>query len=215
MSSEATTLTAADFAGLGTCVLVPEQTEGPFYLDADLVRRDITEGLSGHPLRLGLRVVDAACEPLPAATVDVWHADVDGDYSAYSDGSTDRGDGDGADGTTFLRGSQLSDDEGIVEFATVYPGWYRGRTVHIHCKVHLADGTMLTTQLYFPEDRTAEVYGEEPYAARAADQDTHNADDSVSGGDPAANGNLLSTSADGAGTTALLVVGVDPAGAGS
>ncbi len=94
-------LTAADFAALGTCLLTPEQMEGPFYLAGDMVRRDITDGLPGHPLRLGVRVVDAACEPIPGAVVDIWHADVDGDYSGYIDGTA--GD-DAGEGTTFLRG---------------------------------------------------------------------------------------------------------------
>jgi protocatechuate 3,4-dioxygenase beta subunit len=199
-------LTAADFAALGTCLLAPEQTEGPFYADMGLERRDITEGLAGHPLRLGIRVVDADCNPVPGAVVDVWHCDVDGDYSAFSDGAGSSDDA--GEGTTFLRGSQVADAEGIVEFATNYPGWYRGRTVHIHTKVRLNDAEVLTTQLYFDDDVTDEVFTEDPYAALGT-RDTRNEDDSIAG-DPAAAGNQLTTSAAGTGTLGLVVLGVDP-----
>jgi protocatechuate 3,4-dioxygenase beta subunit len=204
-AAAAATLTAADFASVGTCRLTPEQTEGPFYIDVGLERRDITEGLAGHPLRLGVRVVDADCAPVRGAVVDVWHCDVDGDYSAFSDGSG--GGDDAGTGTTFLRGSQVADQDGIVEFATNYPGWYEGRAVHIHTKVRLDDAAVLTTQLYFPEDLTDDVHAEDPYAAHGT-RDTRNEDDAIAG-DPAANGNLLTTSAAGSGTLGLVVLGVD------
>jgi protocatechuate 3,4-dioxygenase beta subunit len=204
----ATTLTADDFAALGTCLLAPEQTQGPFFADVGLERRDITEGLAGHPLRLGIRVVDEDCNPVAGALVDVWHCDVDGDYSAFQDGSG-AGD-DGGEGTTFLRGSQVADAAGIVEFATNYPGWYQGRAVHIHTKVRLDGTEILTTQLYFPEDLTDEVHAEDPYAAHGT-RDTRNEDDAIAG-DPAAAGNLLTASAAGSGTLGLVVLGVDPDG---
>ena len=200
------TLTAADFAGLGTCLLAPEQTEGPFYIDVGLERRDVTEGLGGHPLRLGIRVVDEECNARPGAVVDVWHCDVDGDYSAFSDGAGSSDDA--GEGTTFLRGSQVADAEGIVEFATIYPGWYRGRTVHVHTKVRLNDAEVLTTQLYFPDDVTDGIFTEDPYAARG-ERDTRNEDDGIAG-DPAAAGNLLAVSPAGDGSRGLVVLGVDP-----
>lgn len=200
------TLTAADFADLGTCLLAPEQTEGPFYADVGLERRDITEGLAGHPLRLGIRVVDEDCAALPGAVVDVWHCDVDGDYSAFSDGAGSSDDA--GEGTTFLRGSQVADADGIVEFATNYPGWYQGRTVHVHTKVRINDAEVLTTQLYFPDDVSDEVFIEEPYAGRG-ERDTRNEDDSIAG-DPAAAGNLLTIRSPGSGTVGLVVLGVDP-----
>jgi protocatechuate 3,4-dioxygenase beta subunit len=200
------TLTAADFADLDTCVLAPEQTEGPFYADVGLERRDITEGLAGHPLRLGIRVVDEDCTALAGALVDVWHCDVDGDYSAFSDGAGSSDDA--GEGTTFLRGSQVADADGIVEFATNYPGWYHGRTVHIHTKVRINDAEVLTTQLYFPDDVTDEVLTEDPYAAHG-ERDTRNEDDSIAG-DPAAAGNLLTIRSPGSGSVGLVVLGVDP-----
>jgi protocatechuate 3,4-dioxygenase beta subunit len=200
------TLTAADFAALGPCLLAPEQTEGPFFADVGLERRDITEGLAGHPLRLGIRVVDEDCNPVAGALVDVWHCDVDGDYSAFSDGAGSSDDA--GEGTTFLRGSQVADADGIVEFATNYPGWYQGRTVHIHTKVRINDAEVLTTQLYFPDDVTDEVLTEDPYAAHG-ERDTRNEDDSIAG-DPAAAGNLLTIRSPGSGSVGLVVLGVDP-----
>jgi protocatechuate 3,4-dioxygenase beta subunit len=201
-------LTAADFDALAPCLLTPEQTEGPFYLAGDMVRRDITDGQPGHPLRLGLRVLDEACAPLPGARVDVWHADVGGDYSGYADGS---GPDDAGEGTTFLRGTQVAGDDGIVEFATVYPGWYPGRAVHIHVKVHLDAATVLTSQLYFPEALTDTVHAQDPYAARGR-RTTRIEDDAIAG-DPGAAGNLVVASPAGEGTVALVVLGVDPASA--
>lgn len=200
-----TGLAATDFDGLAPCRLTPEQTVGPFYADVGLDRRDITEGLPGHPLRLGIRVVDEGCRPVPGAVVEVWHADAGGDYSAFADGS---GGADAAAGTTFLRGAQTADDQGIVEFATVYPGWYTGRAVHVHARVHRHDATVLTTQLYFPDELSDRVQAGDPYAARGP-RDTRNGDDGIAG-DPAADGTLLATSAQGSGSQGLIVLGVAP-----
>lgn len=200
-----TTLTAADFEALLPCLLTPEQTEGPFYAAGGPERRDITEGVPGRPLRLGIRVVDEACAPVAGALVDVWHADAGGDYSAFTDGSA--GD-DAGPGTTFLRGSQVADAAGIVEFATVYPGWYPGRAVHVHVKAHLDGRTVLTSQLYFPDDVTDQVHQQAPYVDRGR-RDTLNRDDGIAG-DPAAQGNLLATAPAGDGMVGLVVLGVDP-----
>lgn len=201
-----TVFTAADFSALGTCLLSPEQTEGPYPTVTQIERRDIREALVGHPLRLGLQVVDEACEPVPGAVVEIWHCDTDGDYSAYSDGGTDD---DAGEGTTFLRGSQTANDDGIVEFITNYPGWYRGRAVHIHTKVHLDDSTVLTSQIFFDDDLNSEIFTESPYQG---DPDTTNLEDSIAGGDPADNGTQATASDDTelAGTRALLVLGIDP-----
>lgn len=66
----------------------------------------------------------------------------------------------------FLRGSQVANDRGEVEFLTIYPGWYAPRAVHVHLKVHLGGNELLTTQLYFPDDLTDEIHQLEAYAAR-------------------------------------------------
>lgn len=201
-------LTAADFDGLGTCLLIPEKTAGPFPLDQQFDRRDVTEGLPGHPMRLGLRVVDKTCAAVPGAAVEIWHADATGDYSAFTDNGGGKDEG---AGTTFLRGTQTADANGIVEFVTVYPGWYSGRAVHIHLRVHLADATVLTSQMYFDADYTAGVYAAAPYAEFGL-PGTPNSADRIAG-NPQAEGTLLHLTAGetslGTGTLGLLNLGID------
>jgi protocatechuate 3,4-dioxygenase beta subunit len=143
---------ASKFDDAARCTRTAEETEGPFYFEVDRVRSDIREGRPGAALRLGVRVRDlsAGCDPIRNAVVDVWHCDATGSYSEP--------------GETFLRGLQVTNRDGIVEFTTVYPGWYPGRTVHIHAKVHLDKQTVLTTQFYFADDFTDHVFSRDPYA---------------------------------------------------
>jgi protocatechuate 3,4-dioxygenase beta subunit len=158
------------------CVLSPELTEGPFYLDLDLVRRDITEDKPGLPFDLRVNVVDVdACEPIANAAVDIWHCDAGGAYSGVSGAGQES-----TTGETFLRGIQMTDSDGSAEFRTLYPGWYSGRAVHIHVKVHLGSTEAYTGQLFFDEQVTATVYQSDPYAARP-DPDTTNSADGIFG----------------------------------
>ncbi|MGH8985394.1 MAG: intradiol ring-cleavage dioxygenase [Acidimicrobiia bacterium] len=171
------------FDNATTCSLTPEMTEGPYYFDVDSIRSDIREDRDGAPLRLGVRVRDAAsCAALTNAVVDIWHCDALGIYSGFeaaSTGGPGGGSGSGpSDDETYLRGAQVTNSDGIAEFVTVYPGWYRGRTVHIHAKVHLAGSTMLTTQLFFDDDFTESVYAEEPYASDVG-RETFNDGDNI------------------------------------
>ncbi|MEX0790038.1 MAG: intradiol ring-cleavage dioxygenase [Actinomycetota bacterium] len=164
--SGTTPTTAA--AGQADCVLTPEMTEGPFFLDLDMVRRDITEGKPGTPLTLELTVVDAGtCAPVRDAAVDIWHTDASGEYSGV--GSAPRN-------STFLRGIQMTDGDGKVRFETIYPGWYRGRAVHIHTKVSTGGNEVHTGQLFFPDDVSGGVYEEGPYARRGEMDTTNQAD---------------------------------------
>jgi protocatechuate 3,4-dioxygenase beta subunit len=149
--SESRPETRERFGADSNCTLTPEMTEGPFYIDADAVRSDIRAGRDGTPLKLAIRVRDSSCEPVRDALVDIWHCDAAGGYSTAED--------------PFLRGTQVTNADGIVEFTTIYPGWYRGRTVHIHAKVHLDSSTVLTTQLFFDDDVSAAVFEREPYAS--------------------------------------------------
>ena len=144
------TTSGTDFDSSATCRLTAELTEGPFYFDVDRIRSDITEGRDGTALRLALRVRDAnTCEPIPDAVVDIWHCDATGSYSM--------------EGETYLRGAQVTDREGKAEFRTIYPGWYPGRTVHIHAKVHLDKQTVLTTQLYTSREWDDRAYANAAY----------------------------------------------------
>ena len=182
-------------SGLVTCVLTPEQTEGPFYVAGERVRRNITEGRPGTPLTLRLKVVNASnCRAIKNAAVDIWHTDALGVYSGVQ----------GSSGT-FMRGIQRTDANGLAVFKTVYPGWYTGRTVHIHVKVHIAGNLVHTGQLYFPDSVTDRVYANAPYSSRPG-RDTRNAADSIyrNGGSKS----VLGLRRDGPGYVASLTMGV-------
>ena len=162
---------AAVASGLVTCVLTPEMTEGPYYLDGDKVRRDIREGRPGTRLDLATTVVDVStCKPIKGAAVDIWHCDAGGTYSGFAQ--------EGTDGDTFMRGIQRTTKTGLATFVTVYPGWYSGRTVHIHVQVSLGGNVLHTGQLFFPEELTDAVYRRAPYNRRPS-RDTRNATDSI------------------------------------
>jgi protocatechuate 3,4-dioxygenase beta subunit len=161
---------AAVASGALTCVLTPEQTEGPYYIANEAVRRNITDGRPGAPLLLRAFVVNAStCKPIKGAAVDVWHADAGGVYSGFGQGAGNR---------TFMRGVQRSNAKGLALVRTVYPGWYQGRTVHIHVKVHLGGNVVHTGQLYFPDGVTDAVYRNQPYSSRP-NREVRNAADSI------------------------------------
>jgi protocatechuate 3,4-dioxygenase beta subunit len=161
--------------GADVCVITPEVTEGPFYFDPALERRDITEGRPGLPTTVRLQVVDATCQPISGARVDIWHADATGLYSGYSQPG-----GVSTEGETFMRGTQFADASGIVEFQTVYPGWYRGRTTHIHFKVFVDQTSVLTGQIFFPDEVSDQVYSTiAPYNERGEERDTFNDNDRI------------------------------------
>ena len=158
-------------SGAVSCVLAPEQTQGPYYVPGDKVRRTVTEGKPGVPLALELTVVDVAtCRAIKGAAVDIWHCDAGGVYSETSV--------QGTESRTFLRGIQRTDAEGIATFRTIYPGWYSGRTVHIHVKVALGGNVVHTGQLYFADKLTDAVYKRPPYNKRPG-RTTRNAADSI------------------------------------
>ena len=159
---------AAVSSGLVSCVLAPEQTEGPYYVEDAAVRRNVTEGKPGVPLALRLTVVNvASCRPIKGAAVEIWHCDAAGVYSGVQ-----------GDTGMFLRGIQRTDAKGLALFRTIYPGWYQGRTVHIHTKVHLGGNVVHTGQLYFPDAVTDAAYRRTPYSRRP-DRDPRNAGDSI------------------------------------
>ena len=153
-----------------SCILTPEQTEGPYYIAGEKLRRNITEGRPGAPMVLRTFVVDAStCRPIRNAAVDIWHADAAGVYSGFGAGASNR---------TFMRGIQRTNAKGLAQFRTVYPGWYQGRTVHIHVKVHVSSNVVHTGQLYFSDSMTDAVYRRAPYSARGS-RDVRNASDSI------------------------------------
>lgn len=158
-------------SGVVTCVLAPEQTEGPYYVDDAAVRRNVTEGRPGVALTLRLTVVDAStCKPVKNAAVEIWHCDAGGIYSGTSQQGT-------AD-ERFLRGVQRTDAKGLAIFRTIYPGWYQGRTVHIHTMVHIGGNVVHTGQLYFSDAVTDAVYKRSAYSSRP-NRKPRNAGDSI------------------------------------
>jgi protocatechuate 3,4-dioxygenase beta subunit len=157
---------AAVASGAVSCVLTPEQTEGPYFLPGDKIRRNVTEGKPGVRLTLKLTVLDVStCKPIKGAAVDIWHCDAVGTYAAVTN-------------ATFLRGIKKTNAKGVATFKTIYPGWYQGRTVHIHAKESLGGNVVHTGQLYFPDTLTDKVYTRSPYNTRPG-RTTRNPDDSI------------------------------------
>ena len=168
------TIAAAEETGvLPSCIVTPELTEGPYFVDQQLNRSDIRTDPSdgsvkeGVPLVMTLRVYQAGssgCTPLAGANVDLWHCDALGVYSGVNDRSAS------TVGQQFLRGYQVTDDKGAVQFTTIYPGWYPGRAVHIHFKVRANDSAgqnlEFTSQFFFDDAASDQVYTQEPYASR-------------------------------------------------
>ncbi len=179
-ASSATTVAApATPAPVVNCVVTPELTEGPFFVEEKLNRSDIrADSVSkkvsaGVPLVLNLGVFQASnsqCIPLTGALVDVWQCDAAGVYSDVTGNTED-----------FLRGSQVTDQAGQAKFTTVYPGWYQGRTAHIHFKVRLnkdAKSYVVNSQWFFEEALNDEVFAQAPYSSRGR-RTTMNANDSI------------------------------------
>lgn len=205
--------TAADANPEGSCVLFPQAVEGPFYFDPKLIRSDISEGRPGVPLQVTLRVIESGvCTPIVNARVEIWHADARGLYSGYTGQGATRDVS--TKGESFLRGTQMTDANGVAAFRSVYPGWYPGRTPHIHVKVLLDDKTLVTGQMYFPDAMSAQVYTERaPYNERSA-ADTTNARDFIfTSGERDGGGIVLSANADGETIAAALLIAVDRSGA--
>lgn len=172
------------------CIVRPQQTEGPYFVDEKLNRSDIRSDPSngsikpGIPLELTFQISQVSrdrCVPLSGAIVDIWHCDALGVYSDVSDRSFN------TVGQKFLRGYQVTDSNGNAQFTTIYPGWYPGRTVHIHFKIRtgsdVGQSYEFTSQLYFDDAVTDQVQAQAPYASKGRRQ--KNANDGIfqDGGD--------------------------------
>lgn len=201
--------TAALLSGADVCAIVPELTEGPYYFDPAMERVDITEGRPGLPTRVRLQVVDASCLALEGARVDLWHCDATGQYSGYPGQGDDRSID--TTGQTFMRGTQFTNTNGIAEFETVYPSWYRGRTTHMHFKVFLDQTSVLTGQIFFPDALSQHIYANvPPYSDRAGDRDTLNSNDRIANQATRASFAFVKELEDE--YLVAMIIGVDPAG---
>jgi protocatechuate 3,4-dioxygenase beta subunit len=175
------------------CVVKPELTEGPYFVDNQLDRSDIRSEPSDGSMREGVplalafnvsQVGNGTCAPLAGARIDVWHCDALGVYSGVSDNSFPSS----TVGEKFLRGYQLTDAAGAAGFQTIYPGWYAGRAVHIHFKIRTTDvngsAYEFTSQFFFDEAVTDQVHALQPYASKGQRNMLNSADGIYrSGGD--------------------------------
>jgi protocatechuate 3,4-dioxygenase beta subunit len=174
----------ANDGSVAACLLTPEVTEGPYWIDTKLTRYDVREGTPGLPLVLEFTIVNAkTCKPIKGADVEIWHADASGEYSGFDGGTSGGGPGGGSGPQTktrYLRGHQRSNGLGKASFLTIFPGWYRGRTPHVHMKVHVgsAERVVHTGQVFFNEAIEASVYRTGAYASRG-EPDTSHAQDSI------------------------------------
>ena len=180
-SAAATTAAATGPAlatGLPSCIVRPALTEGPFFVDEKLDRSDIRSDPATGVVRPGAilnlnfvvsRVSGSACTALSGALVDVWHCDALGAYS----------DVDGARGQKFLRGFQKTDASGSARFLTIYPGWYQGRAVHIHFKIRPTSSSEFTSQLFFDDTMSTQVFAQAPYAQKGTQGMTRNTSDGI------------------------------------
>lgn len=171
------------------CVVKPALTEGPYFVDVMLNRSDIRKDSTldimkdGRPLYLVFQVMDVTdgtCRPLSGAQVDIWHCDANGIYSGSTDPGFD------TTGEDWLRGYQVTDEQGLAKFITIYPGWYSGRAVHIHFKIRTdpeaEQGYEFTSQLFFDDDLSDAVFEEAPYTDGRGARNTRNDNDNIFSG---------------------------------
>jgi protocatechuate 3,4-dioxygenase beta subunit len=166
------------FRSVPNCTVTCAQTRGPCFAQAP-ARTDISEGKPGLPTRLSLRLVDAeTCNPVEGAVIDVWHCSADGVYSGEAANMCNAGD-DSAKSALFCRGAQVTDARGRADFITVYPGWYPGRTVHVHLRVLVGDREALVSQLIFDDALSDLVFDGHPDYAREGGRRVRNAQDGI------------------------------------
>jgi protocatechuate 3,4-dioxygenase beta subunit len=166
---------------VSSCVLAPTATEGPCTEAADQVRKDISEGYPGLPTRLALKVVNNACQPIAGATVKVWHTQITGSYSGNTPnpGMCVKDQADIA--KHYFRGAQTTGASGRADFDTCFPGWYRGRAIHIHYTVSL-NGKAYTSQIVFDQSLVNDIFTTHSDYKSYGLPDTPNASDNVVGG---------------------------------
>lgn len=193
-SAGAGAMTAAGSTDLSSlaCILTPDMTEGPFFIEEKLNRGDLVKGETSEtitmatPLALTIgvyKVNGMMCTPMPGLQVDIWHADAHGIYSDVASGFVQSMD---TKGKQFLRGYQVTNESGLVDFATIYPGWYMSRTIHIHFKIRMPMGGNaaydFTSQMFFDEKISKEVLGTGSYKNAPGTRSVFNEDDHIFNG---------------------------------
>ena len=166
-------------SGVGpACVVYPESTLGPCHATT-VDRQDISEGEPGLPTRLEFLLLDNSCNPLPNATMEIWHCSVDGFYSGSDAVPLCTSNNPGAMAARYFRGIRTADAAGRITFDTCFPGWYPGRTVHIHFTVVNNGSVTRTSQLFFSDELKADIQLHHPTYAPRGVEDTRNATDGV------------------------------------
>jgi protocatechuate 3,4-dioxygenase beta subunit len=161
--------------------VIPEETAGPYpgdgsngvnvLTESGIVRSDITRSFKsasgvakGVPLTIRLKVLDTANGSVgrKGAAVYLWHCDIDGRYSLYSEGVTQE---------NYLRGVQETGGDGTVTFTSIFPAAYSGRWPHVHFEVYpsleaatTASGKLRTSQMALPEAACRQVYATEGHS---------------------------------------------------
>ena len=212
------------------CIVTPAMTEGPFFIEEKLLRSNLVMGetedaiIKACPMKLviGVYQVDGMqCAPLSGVAVDIWHADALGVYSDVASGIVQSVD---TRGKQFLRGYQVTDELGIVQFETIYPGWYMSRTIHIHFKLRKQGGSgsavEFTSQMFFDENISTKVLATGAYASHKGQRSVLNDDDHIYNGtasngqkpragvEPPGKSIMPTLVADGSGYTATLKLGL-------
>jgi protocatechuate 3,4-dioxygenase beta subunit len=177
---------SASVAGAPSCIVRPALTEGPYFVDEGLTRADIRSDpgtgtvKEGLPLALTFavsRISGGACTAFEGAVVDVWHCDALGAYSDVQDP------GFSTSGQKWLRGNLVADANGSAAFTTIYPGWYQGRAVHIHFKIRTdaaaSSGLEFTSQLFFDDSVSDQVYARAPYSQKGGNRSVRNDNDGI------------------------------------
>ncbi|NUO03345.1 MAG: hypothetical protein HUU01_22265 [Saprospiraceae bacterium] len=162
---------------VNSCTLIPAETAGPFPLDLTAntfyLRQDVRENRTGTQLNLKMKIIGLAnCEPMPNVRVNIWQCDKDGNYSGYGTQS----------GQTYLRGYQMADANGEVEFITIVPGWYNGRVCHIHFQVYVSASYAAISQLTFDHSTVNAVYAANALYTKGPDPLTPDTDNIFSDG---------------------------------
>jgi protocatechuate 3,4-dioxygenase beta subunit len=165
--------------GLGaTCALACAATLGPCYAQT-MVRKDITEGHAGLPVRMAFLVVDETCKPVEGATIDIWHTAPQGVYSGNDASQMCTLGNAEAVASRYFRGVQSTDAAGRADFDTCFPGWYRGRAIHVHFTVRVNDTEYVTSQLFFDDTLEDEIIATQPLYDDRGARDTRNTSDGV------------------------------------